>query len=256
MAPDDAALLDLVGEVMGLLDIDEFRRGLLLALLSAVPAKWASLNDVADDSVVAIAEPRIEPHWFEKFAEYAHENPLYQYYRDASDGSAVRFSDVISREELEATGLFREVYRPLEVNHQIAFTLPNGAGGVLAVAMSRRDRDFSDTERDFLNRARPFLIQAYHNARAYSEDNPESPRRLRFVLVEAGLSEREAEVMQLVALGGSNRDVATRLGLSERTVQKHLERAFRKLGVSGRSEAASHAWSLARSIALVGEGTG
>ena len=64
-------------------------------------------------------------------------------------------------------------------------------------------------------------------------------------LQDLGLTPREAEVAQLVATGGSNRDIAARLGVSDRTVQKHLERSFRKLGVKTRSEAAARAWELA-----------
>jgi DNA-binding NarL/FixJ family response regulator len=166
------------------------------------------------------------------------------------DGRAYRFSDVTTREELEATALFRDVYVHLGVRHQIAFTLPARSGRVLAIALSRKDRDYSDAERDFLNRARPYLIQAYQNAIAYSEEARESPQRLEETLREAGLTAREAEVMRLVALGGSNRDIAARLGLSERTVQKHLQNTFDKLDVTSRSEAAARAWELATRVAL------
>ncbi|MEA2471352.1 MAG: hypothetical protein QOE38_2351, partial [Thermoleophilaceae bacterium] len=40
--PDSEALLELVGEVVGLLDIHEFRSGLLDALRRAVPVDWIS----------------------------------------------------------------------------------------------------------------------------------------------------------------------------------------------------------------------
>ena len=57
-----------------------------------------------------------------------------------------------------------------------------------------------------------------------------------------GLTEREAAVVRRVASGLSNRDIAEEMGLSARTIQKHLEHAYRKLGVSSRSEAARIAW--------------
>lgn len=60
-----------------------------------------------------------------------------------------------------------------------------------------------------------------------------------------GLTGREADVVRQVAAGRSNRDAAVALGVSVRTVQKHLERAFRKLGVKTRSEAAAEVWALA-----------
>ena len=52
----------------------------------------------------------------------------------------------------------------------------------------------------------------------------------------SGLTPREAEVARLVAGGMSNREVAERLVVSERTVDNHVYRIFRKLGVSSRDE--------------------
>lgn len=52
------------------------------------------------------------------------------------------------------------------------------------------------------------------------------------------LSERETEVLALVAGGASNREVAAALFLSEATVKTHLVRIFAKLGVSDRTAAA------------------
>lgn len=52
----------------------------------------------------------------------------------------------------------------------------------------------------------------------------------------AGMSQRELEVLQLVAEGHSNRDVGERLGLSALTVKSHLARIARKLGTGDRAE--------------------
>jgi DNA-binding CsgD family transcriptional regulator len=242
---DDGALLDLVGEVIGLIEIDELRAGIMRAFLAAMPLRWASLNEVGPAGVTALVEPHLDEVWFARFAELAHENPLLQYWQSTHDGRAYRFSDVTTREELEATRLYQEIYLPLGIHHQMAFSLPSDSEAILAIVLHRSDPDFSDEERDFCNRARPFLIQAYRNARAYSEATRRVPEALEGVLVTHGLTNREAEVVRLVATGGSNRDVGARLGLSERTVQKHLERAFQKLGVATRSAAAARAWELA-----------
>jgi ATP/maltotriose-dependent transcriptional regulator MalT len=54
---------------------------------------------------------------------------------------------------------------------------------------------------------------------------------------EERLSSRELEVLQLVAEGASNRDIASRLHISQATVKSHLIHIFGKLGVSDRTAA-------------------
>lgn len=58
--------------------------------------------------------------------------------------------------------------------------------------------------------------------------------------VEA-LSEREMEVLSLLAEGATNQEIAARLYLTEKTVKSHLSRIFRKLAVSNRTQAAAKA---------------
>jgi DNA-binding NarL/FixJ family response regulator len=52
-----------------------------------------------------------------------------------------------------------------------------------------------------------------------------------------GLTRREVEVLRLVALAHSNREIAATLVLSEKTVERHLSHIFAKLQVSSRSGA-------------------
>lgn len=55
------------------------------------------------------------------------------------------------------------------------------------------------------------------------------------------LTDREREVLGLVAAGGTNRQIARRLGISEHTVARHLSNIFDKLGVTSRTAASSFA---------------
>ncbi|UTD29945.1 response regulator [Bradyrhizobium sp. WD16] len=56
---------------------------------------------------------------------------------------------------------------------------------------------------------------------------------------ELGLTTREGEVLSWISKGKTNRDIAQILGLSPRTVDKHLEQIYSKLGVENRTAAAA-----------------
>ena len=58
----------------------------------------------------------------------------------------------------------------------------------------------------------------------------------------AGLTGRELEVLRLVAAGNSNRAIAEKLVLSEKTVARHVSNIFTKLGLSSRSAATAYAY--------------
>jgi DNA-binding NarL/FixJ family response regulator len=75
--------------------------------------------------------------------------------------------------------------------------------------------------------------------------SPLDPRAAR-VLVDArreqaparALSPREEEVLRLLATGLANKQIARRLGITERTVKAHLTSVFQQLGVTDRTQAA------------------
>jgi DNA-binding response OmpR family regulator/DNA-binding CsgD family transcriptional regulator len=63
---------------------------------------------------------------------------------------------------------------------------------------------------------------------------------------DLGLTSREGEVLSWLSKGKTNRDIAQILGLSPRTVDKHLEQIYAKLGVENRTAAAAIATSASR----------
>lgn len=241
-------VLALIGEVVGLLDVKELCQGLLLALREVVPAQWCAINELPADlpHTVSISDPVAPPEIHAAFARYGVENPLVEYYLRTHDGRAMRFSDLITRRKLHRMNLYREVYRPLGVEYQIAFTLPSERQRVLGIALSRAKRDFTAVERDLLNLARPYLIQAYRNALDYTQLARGAGRQiLAEDLRELGLTQRQAEVLRLVAMGNSDQDAAAALGIGTRTAQKHMQHCYRALEVTDRSQAARLAWGAA-----------
>ena len=57
-----------------------------------------------------------------------------------------------------------------------------------------------------------------------------------------GLTKREVEVLRLVASGMTNRAIATQLGLSEKTVARHVHNSLTKIGVPSRAAATAYAY--------------
>lgn len=77
-------------------------------------------------------------------------------------------------------------------------------------------------------------------ARVFEEVSlPKRPRRGR--RRESGLTQREREVVQLLAEGLHNREVAARLGISVKTAETHRARVMRKLGVASLAELVRYA---------------
>jgi DNA-binding CsgD family transcriptional regulator len=241
-------VLAVVGEIMGLLDLDELCQGMLVALREAVPAEWCALNELPADlpHTISLTDPPIPAESHVLFARYGAQNPIAAHFLRTRDGRAIRFSDLVTRRELHQLDVYREIYAPLQVEYQIALTLPSAAQRVLGIALSRCRRDFTATERDLLNLARPYLIQAYRNALAHTQLSRGAGRQILATDLETlGLTGRQAQVLRLVAMGSSDQDTADALGIGTRTVQKHLEHCYRRLGVENRSQAARAAWEVA-----------
>lgn len=250
-----------------MLELEELIDGMLVAIGRNIPSDYVSLNDIGPDAkrVIAVMNPDAPEHLYRAYGEYAFQNPLMLRYMETLDGRPYRFSDVITTAELHRLDLYREVYAPMNVEHQMAFTLPATPGRVIAIALSRADPDYTDEERLVVERARPFLIQAWRNAIDHTALRDELAARplgptagddaAIGELRARGLTGRQAQVLSLVARGRSNRDCGVILGISERTVQKHLEHCFRVLDVPSRSAAAEMVWRLRdeAAAAAVGE---
>jgi DNA-binding CsgD family transcriptional regulator len=246
-------LLELIGQTVDLLEIGEFRDRLVQALHSALPCDWVAISDTGagPDSDVEFVDPPIAAELLRIFAELAYQNPLRARAERTGDGRPYRFSDVVTPEELHELEIYQRFYRQIGLEHQLACTLPSATGRILAIVLGRKHEDFTDAERALLGDARPFLIQAYRNATRYSDAVAARPPQRgdeRAPDIEAlcglGLTRRQAEVLRLLATGASERAIAAQLGLSHRTVQKHLQLCYRRLGVKTRSDASTIAWTV------------
>lgn len=71
--------------------------------------------------------------------------------------------------------------------------------------------------------------------------NYQSPPTASTQMPDNPLSERETEVLKMVADGARNKEIAYQLGITERTVKAHLSHIFQKLNVDSRAAAVAEA---------------
>ena len=93
--------------------------------------------------------------------------------------------------------------------------------------------------------ARPFANRAAADLDAVGEPvDQRLGRRAARSLEQSGLTRRELEILRLVAVGRTNREIAHQLFLSPRTIDMHVRNMLAKLGCRSRTEATGRAHAL------------
>jgi DNA-binding CsgD family transcriptional regulator len=230
------AALTLVQEVQEAPNLDAYRRR-VLGLRHLIPCDAIGYNEVDLESgkTFALLEPSEAAFagGLEAFARLAHQHPVIRYHAETGDPSPRAISDFLSQEELHSLELYQLVYKPMGAEDQLSFILPGPPGIIVGVAMNRSTRGFSPLERELIDLVRPHLSQAILDAHMRDSFDPAATKRLR----ELGLTERQSEVMRLLAEGLSAAELAERLSISTHTARHHITNIYARLGVSSRGAA-------------------
>jgi DNA-binding CsgD family transcriptional regulator len=126
--------------------------------------------------------------------------------------------------------------RPFGITHQLALPLRVGRG-IEAYVVSRPDDDYDDADADLATLVRPALAALVRQHRVLHDVPEEQLDRV----ADRRLTEREFAVLTLLGSGLTAQAIARRLDTSPRTVHKHLEHLYRKLGVRDRLMAVQRA---------------
>jgi len=139
-------------------------------------------------------------------------------------------SDFYSARQFHSTGMYVDYFGPLDVEHEamVSLSAPTGRSRRL-VFFRGPGRDFDERDRLLLSLLRPHLDELYQQLEQHRHPTPQ-------------LTERQWELLTLVARGHINAEIARLLFLSAGTVRKHLENIFQRLGVSSRTAAAAAAF--------------
>jgi DNA-binding CsgD family transcriptional regulator len=238
---------------------------LLAGLAELVRADAATLHetDLATPRQVTVGWPpgRLTLGLAERLGPLLLSHPFAAVYQRQLAGRAprapFRISDLLSRREWRSAPLRTEALT--DTDDQLGLVLATRSGTIRNVLLSRQGRSFTDRERDLVALAtRHVAVAADRVWRGGAVGLQTMPRAAWVPLVGrtgpvvgpgiplSVLSAREEQVLALVAAGLTDAQAARRLGLSPRTVSKHLERVYARLGVPNRA-AAVVAWAAGQS---------
>jgi DNA-binding CsgD family transcriptional regulator len=167
---DLESVLRVVQEVTRARTRDEFSRIAVTELAELVRSDALALNEIDPTAgrISLVAEPESFAPSQELLAilvELADEHPLMRYYSTTGDGSAKRMSDFWTQEQFHMSSVYQRVYRYIGVEYQMSLALPAPRPELVAMVATRTSTDFSERDLAVLNRLRPYLAQAWYNAK-------------------------------------------------------------------------------------------
>ena len=203
----------------------------LSALTGLIPADQADYFEVRPDQSTLTFTAGLEESHPARLQEAAlrlgPQNPLGPFRWRPADGP-LRMSEIISDRHLHRLEYYHDFLRPANIRDRLRVWLWRSPETAACVTLIRSDARFSDRDKAVMTVLQPHL--AAMRVRSIRANDR---------LEEAELTVREAQIVALVATGRSNAEIASILYLSPATVAKHLEHAYRKLRVTGRSEVAA-----------------
>lgn len=235
------AALDFMLDICALGDVDAFVHHAVAGLPRVVASELTTLSicDLQAGTRRVIGAPggAIGADEQAIFNALIHEHPLVRFHSSHPDGGARRISDSHPRSAFQRLALFHEYYRRIGIDHVVAVPVLASPHLVMSFVLNRKGRDFSAADCELLNRMQPALANLYRFATLASAQKRSAARAA--AVAEAGVTAREHQVLGWAGQGKTDRQIAAILGVSVRTVQKHLENAYVKLGVENRSAAAA-----------------
>ena len=186
--------------------------------------------------------------WMERAKELAPRTPSILAFRHSGVREPVRVSDVTELRRFWGTEEFAHLHGVHQGRYPLGAAFVYQPDELAFIGLHRIKRDFDDDEVADLRQLQRVLAEAFAFRRTLDDavrDMTLQTRGPTAVLPWLGLTgeeylptRREAEVLALVVDGWTNGQIGTRLGISERTVRKHLSAVYEQAGVSGRAAAA------------------
>jgi DNA-binding CsgD family transcriptional regulator len=232
--------------------IESFAERLSLALGVLVPSDLAAVerfdrSAMWTDHLLRDSGGVIDKH-FAAFLRLGATHPLFPAFLSGNMRSKpFRISDVMSRTRLRTLEIYDQFLKPVGVDTQIGVSVTFGNGSSDVLILSRKGTDFSERESQCLAAFLPHLASAMRHQNQlgqcdirHKEQITELAARhcmLSRLRGKYNLTPRENEIMWWLTRAKCDRDIGEICDVSQRTVQKHCENIYRKLGVDGRTAA-------------------
>jgi DNA-binding CsgD family transcriptional regulator len=162
-------------------------------------------------------------------------HPFTSHWATAKEISALKFSDFPLKVRERFVSENWDIHRDMGREY-LTIPVSFNTNRIHAVSLRRDRRWFNEEDRWVMNVLAPHLRQAHANAITF-EKATQHPSGWS-VSTECGLTTRESEVGFWVSQGKTNLEIGLILGISGRTVEKHMEHILRKLGIENRAIAA------------------
>jgi DNA-binding CsgD family transcriptional regulator len=154
------------------------------------------------------------------------DNPLYRRRKVAP----VSISDLMTRRQWHATALYSEAYGRLGQQDGLGLDIVFDDGSLMSLVTTRSRRGYGAADREKIALLGAHVRHVYGRLDRERRSAVSSP-------VALTLTVREREILMHAGSGLRNPEMAALLGISSGTVKRHLENAYRKLGVGNRRDA-------------------
>ncbi|WP_336921025.1 helix-turn-helix transcriptional regulator [Aquipuribacter sp. SD81] len=254
---DLSAALDFAAHAATVRDYDDVRTILLPHLCRFVDAPAAVLHEVdlarGEESNLFFPDAMVDLDAIAAYADVQHAHPFFVVAAGGGVVLGLRLSDLMTRRTWRSSAVYSQALSRLRTEDQMTTTLRRRGPLTEGVSLVTDGRSFTARQRALLLLVRPHLTAALarlHCPGAVHRVLTVGPTpawrtvacaagRTASVTGTGGLTVAERRVLAEVAAGLTNAQIASRSGVARRTVDKHLEHAYAKLGVTNRMAAVS-----------------
>lgn len=175
----------------------------------------------------------------EKYIGTYHEKDYLQYlYSLTNESTVYKDSSMIVESIRTETEFYQFFLKPAGIPFGAGIVLARNQEVIAVFNMFRGENlgDFSEKDLYILNILKKHLENMVVNAVQTEKPEDSEEKSLLKAVEDFSLSEREADVLRLIADGRSNNDISEQIHVSLSTVKKHVYNIFNKAGVNSRTQ--------------------